>query len=401
VWLTENGLPQNTIHSITQARDGYVWLATEEGLARFDGIKFTVFDKQNTPELKSNDIRVLLEDRRGALWIGTADGLVRLLDAKFTAFTSRDGLPSNVIDALCEDHDGSLFVANHCRNRALWRERLHPSPEFPKDGVRALFADREGALWIGSSAGLARYQNGAIAKYTVQDGLANNNIVSIDQDKAGQLWVGTTNGLNQFDGNRFLTYTTRDGLPNNRIISLAVDREGSVWIGTAGGVSRFADGHFSSFRLGDGLANEIILSIFEDREGSLWLGTESGGTEFVEGQEIYHLHSQRRSRRRCGQVDLRRSERQHLDRNKRRRLESLERWKVHHLHNGRRPIQQRVLALFGDGDGNLWVGTPDGLNRFRDGKFKHLLPLTGWPMISSDQSMRTTAAISGLARAAD
>jgi len=102
VWLTENGLPQNTIHSITQARDGYVWLATEEGLARFDGIKFTVFDKQNTPELKSNDIRVLLEDRRGALWIGTADGLVRLLDAKFTAFTSRDGLPSNVIDALCE-----------------------------------------------------------------------------------------------------------------------------------------------------------------------------------------------------------------------------------------------------------------------------------------------------------
>src|SRR5437660_3743030 len=111
VWLTENGLPQNTVHSIAQAKDGYVWIATEEGLARFDGIRFTVFDKQNTPALKSNDIRVLLEDRRGALWIGTTDGLVRLLDAKFTAFTTRDGLPSNIIDALCEDHDGTIFVA--------------------------------------------------------------------------------------------------------------------------------------------------------------------------------------------------------------------------------------------------------------------------------------------------
>src|SRR5437773_7935710 len=111
VWLTENGLPQNTVHSITQAKDGYVWIATEEGLARFDGIKFTGFDKQNTPELKSNDIRVLLEDRRGALWIGTADGLVRLLDSKFTAFTTREGLPANVINALCEDRDGSLLIA--------------------------------------------------------------------------------------------------------------------------------------------------------------------------------------------------------------------------------------------------------------------------------------------------
>src|SRR5437016_2978613 len=111
VWVTENGLPQNTVHSIVQTQNGYVWIATEEGLARFDGVRFTVFDKQNTPELKSNDIRVLVPDRRGALWIGTAEGLVRLLDAKFTAFTTRDGLPSNIIDALCEDHDGTIFVA--------------------------------------------------------------------------------------------------------------------------------------------------------------------------------------------------------------------------------------------------------------------------------------------------
>src|SRR5687767_13866104 len=92
VWLTENGLPQNTVHSIAQTRDGYIWIGTEEGLARFDGVKFTVFDKQNTPQLKSNYIRTLLADRQGALWIGTAEGLVRLLHGQFTLFSTNEGL---------------------------------------------------------------------------------------------------------------------------------------------------------------------------------------------------------------------------------------------------------------------------------------------------------------------
>src|SRR5438477_10846816 len=136
VWLTENGLPQNTVHSIAQARDGYVWIATEEGLARFDGIRFTVFDKQNTPELKTNDIRVLLEDRQGALWIGTTDGLVRLSEAKFTAFTTRDGLPSNVIDALCEGYDGSLWLATSAGVARFSGNVFTGRSEFPGNGVR-------------------------------------------------------------------------------------------------------------------------------------------------------------------------------------------------------------------------------------------------------------------------
>src|SRR5438034_2134217 len=111
VWLTENGLPQNTVHSIAQTPDGYIWIGTEEGLARFDGVRFTVFDRQNTPELKSNYIRTLLADPKGVLWIGTAEGLVRLLDGKFTVFTTNEGLPSNTIQALYQDREGNLWVA--------------------------------------------------------------------------------------------------------------------------------------------------------------------------------------------------------------------------------------------------------------------------------------------------
>src|SRR5437588_289757 len=172
VWLTENGLPQNTVHSITQAKDGYVWIATEEGLARFDGIKFTVFDKQNTPELKSNDIRVLLEDRRGALWIGTTDGLVRLMDSKFTAFTTRDGLPSNVIDALCEDQNDSLWVAT----------------------AAGMAHFSEGSVWIGTAGGLSRFSDKHFSSFRPGDGLANEIILSIFEDREGSLWLGTESG---------------------------------------------------------------------------------------------------------------------------------------------------------------------------------------------------------------
>ena len=370
LWLTENGLPQNTVHSIAQAKDGYVWIATEEGLARFDGIRFTVFDKQNTPELKTNDIRVLLEDRQGALWIGTTDGLVRLMDAKFTAFTTRDGLPSNVIDALCEGYDDSLWVATAAGIARFGDNAFTARSEFPGNGVRALFADREGALWIGSSEGLARYKNGAVAKYTVQDGLANNSVVSIDQDQDGRLWIGTANGLSQLEGDRFLTYITRDGLPSNRIISLAVDREGSVWIGTAAGLSRFANNHFSNFRIGVGLANEIILSIFQDREGSLWIGTESAGLSLLKDKKfttytvreglgsdlVKSIYEDRRGNiwigTNVGGLNL------------------LKDGKLTTYTTADGLSSNVVLALFGDGDDNLWVGTPDGLNRFRDGKFK-------------------------------
>src|SRR5215467_7173983 len=98
VFLTENGLPQNTVQAITQTRDGYIWIGTQEGLARYNGTGFVIFDKDNTPQLKSNDIRALLEDRSGALWICTSYGLVRMQSGTFTSFTTSDGLPDNSIN---------------------------------------------------------------------------------------------------------------------------------------------------------------------------------------------------------------------------------------------------------------------------------------------------------------
>jgi ligand-binding sensor domain-containing protein/signal transduction histidine kinase len=373
VWLTENGLPQNTIHRVTQAQDGYIWIGTEEGLARFDGITFAVFDKQNTPQLTSNDIRVLLEDRRGDLWIGTTDGLVQMRGGKFTRFTTQEGLPSNVIDSLYEDHNSALWIATSAGvvsfNNGVFTS-LSPQPGFPKDRVQAFFEDREGALWVGSPEGLVRSKDGAVTRYTRQDGLANDSVVSITEDNDGRLWAGTLDGLSCLEGNRFVTYTTHDGLPNNRITSLAVDHEGSLWIGTAGGLSRFAGKHFSGFQAGDELANEIILSLFEDREGSLWIGTESGGLNLLKDKKfttytakeglgsdlVKSIYEDRQGHVWIGTNGGGLS------------LLKDGKFTTYTVADGL--SSNVVLALFDDKDGNLWAGTPDGLNRFRDGKFK-------------------------------
>ena len=111
VWLTENGLPQNTVQAIIQTRDGYLWLGTQEGLARFNGNNFVVFDRENTPQLKSNDIRSLLEDRSGTIWIGTSYGLTRKQGSTFTLFTNSEGLPDNSVGSLSEGPDGTIWIA--------------------------------------------------------------------------------------------------------------------------------------------------------------------------------------------------------------------------------------------------------------------------------------------------
>jgi ligand-binding sensor domain-containing protein/signal transduction histidine kinase len=371
-WLTENGLPQNTIHRITQGTDGYIWIATEEGLARFDGIKFAVFDKQNTPQLKTNDVRVLLEDAHGDLWIGTADGLVQMSDGKFKTFTMQEGLPGNVIDSIYEDRKGGLWIATSAGMAHFQNGVVTPltQPDCPRGRIQALFEDREGALWIGTPDGLVRSKNEAINRYTKQDGLANDSVISINQDNDGRLWVGTLDGLSCLDNNRFVTYTTRDGLPNNRITSLTVDGQGSVWIGTAGGLIRFAGKRFSGFRSSDSLANQIILSIFEDREGSLWVGTESGGLSLLKDKKFttYTMTDGLGSdlvkaiyEDRDGQIWM-----------------GTNGGGLSVLKDGRFTTYTTadglssnvVLAVFGDAAGNIWAGTPDGLNRFKDGRFK-------------------------------
>src|SRR5687768_3413525 len=146
-WQAENGLPQNTVRSVVQTEDGYIWAATREGLARFDGHGFTVFDKQNTPQLQSNDIRHLLPGAKNVLWVSTSAGLARLSGGEWTTYTTEQGLPG--------------------------------------DDVEVAYEDRGGGLWVGTAAGLSRFAEGRFTTYTTRDGLPSNFIRSLFEDEAG------------------------------------------------------------------------------------------------------------------------------------------------------------------------------------------------------------------------
>lgn len=372
VWLTENGLPQNTVHAIAQTGDGYIWIGTEEGLARFDGIKFTVFDKQNTAEIKSNYIRSLLADRQGALWIGTAQGLVRMLNGKFTLFTRDNGLPSETIHAVYEDRGGNIWVAT-ANGLALLKSggltTFTTKERLISGSIQALFEDAEGSFWIATPYGVGRIKDGKFTNYTVRDGLGSNSVRAIQQDRNGRLWFGSLGGLTSFDGSRFTNYTTRDGLPSDRIISLHAIRDGGLLIGTAGGLCRFTDGRFTSFNPGEALATSTILSLFEDREGNFWIGAESAGINLLKETKFttYTVKSGLSN-------DLVKSI--HEDREGNIWI-GTDGGGLNLLKNGKLTAYTTreglssnvVIALFSDNAGNLWAGTSAGLNRFNQGKF--------------------------------
>jgi PAS domain S-box-containing protein len=333
VWGTEAGLPTNNVLAITQTSDGYLWLATEEGLVRFDGVRFTVFDKENTPALEANDIRSLLVDHADNLWIGTnGGGLTRYKDGAFTTFTVKDGLANDVILSLHEDAQGMLWIGTD--GGGLSRYSGGKFQTFgTKDGLRddAVFTictGPDGSLWIGTHSGLARYKDSQFSTYSTQDGLGKDDIRAVYADRRGDVWVGTNGGgLGRLSEGRFVTYTTSNGLSGNMIWSLGEDRTGTLWIGTGdGGLSRFRDGHFSTYAPTMGLPSAQVWTTFEDREDNLWLGTKAGLVRLKGGPFTTFTTKEGLS-------------------------------------------SDVILPVFQDRDGATWVGTDSaGLNRLKDGK---------------------------------
>lgn len=415
VWQTERGLPQNSVQAILQTRDGYLWIGTKEGLARFDGLRFTIFDKQNTPAIAHNQIRRLFEDSTGRLWISTPGALVEFKDGRFTAFTTRDGLSSENIWSVHEDRSGSLWIATlnglnryregrftafttrdglshngietvlEDREGALWIGTAEGLTRF-KDGefkvyrrenglsanaIKTLLEDRGGNLWIGTPEGLTRYANGSFDVFTTRDGLADNNIATIAEDQNGRLWIGTAAGLSEWRNGRFSSYTSKDGLPGAEVSRICEDRRGNLWIGTSGGLARFEDGRFATFPDREGITGTPILALLEDREGNLWAGSETGGLSILREKRFRTFTT-----REGLSANLIRSIFE--DREGRlwigaqggalnRITTSAEQGTVITRLG---PFGSDVLSICDDREGNLWIGTPEGLTRLKGGSTK-------------------------------
>ncbi len=364
-WLTENGLPQNTVQAIVQTHDGYLWIGTQEGLARFDGLNFAVFDKESTPAFKSNDIRFLHEDKQGRLWISTSYGLVCRHNDQFNSFTVNEGLPDNSVGPLAEDTNGNMWIgtpAGLARVDNNGFKVFTTQHGLSSNVIQTLCARANGTLLVGTSAGVQSLSGERFSDWTTPfDGPAAN-ITAIAEEKNGHLWYGTLDGL--FGDEAAIA------LPNTRISALLVDHEGALWIATAGGLARLRNGKVESFASANGLSSNLVLSLFEDREGSIWLGTEAGGLNLLKSKK-FNTYTTRDGL----PNDLVKAIYQDphggiwIGSNGG-GLTLFKNGKFTTWTTRDGLSSDVVLSLAGDTSGTIWIGTPDGLNRFRDGKFQ-------------------------------
>ena len=280
VWTTAEGLPQDSIRAVAQTADGYLWFATTNGLARFDGVSFTVFDSSNG--LGTGWVTSLAPDRDGSLWIGCGGSsrLMRYRQGKFERVSSSADLPSGAFRAMLVDSRGTLWIGGDGGLARLDRGRV--SRVFAgssEANVHAILEHPAGTVWVGANNGLHRFEGGSEGVYTTKDGLFDNSIFGLAPAGSGGIWVGThRGGLTELRGGSSHTYTVRDGLPSGGILALLADRDGSLWIGTdGGGLGRLAGGKFNSYQTRDGLSNQVVRCMLEDNEGGVWLGTSGGG----------------------------------------------------------------------------------------------------------------------------
>lgn len=385
-WQQKQGLPQNTIWSIAQTPDGYLWLATEEGLVRFDGVAFKVFDKGNTPEIRNNYIRTLLVDRQGTLWFGTnganGGGLCRMVQGRFESYASKIGLPGASVLRLLEDRNGGLWIGTNSGLAHLSNDVIRTysmSDGLSSEMIIALRQDRSGQLFVGTNKGLNRFSNGRFERIAMGE-LTNDRVEVICEDKEGGLFIGTGDGrLWRMREGRIRHVGQVPGISQGSIQALAIDGKGSLWIGSQGnGLARYRSGHFETFGRGDGLTDQNVLSLLEDREGSLWVGTRTGGLNRLRDTSFITYSTREGLPTEPVRAILQgRDGAMWLGTDAPGGLVRLKDGKATRLGKREGLTSDGVRSLAEGWDGAIWIGTYAGLNRFQEGKIKRFTSKQG------------------------
>ncbi len=319
-WQTEQGLPQNTVTAILQTSDGYLWVGTQQGLARFDGVRFTVFNSASDPAFKSDRISALLADPEHGFWIGTAGGgVIRCRAGHFQSWSVQDGLSSDMVTSLAAGAKGTIWVGTAYGLNQFKDERFTAytvAEGLPGTEVLALAADKNGVLWVATEQELGRFTAGRFE--SVKNG--NLHIEHAVVDGAGDVWAGSSahgllrvkQGQSSLEHILALGQVTALGCasPEGLWVGLGAenlqrlrsgtncliqhqpleapvtcvyeDREENVWIGTeGGGLARLTPRQLVTFTRKDGLPGDVINALMEAPDGQLWVGGQGGGVSVM------------------------------------------------------------------------------------------------------------------------
>lgn len=416
-WRIEDGLPHSVVRAVVQTRDGYLWIATYEGLARFNGDTFTRFNKSNVQGLRRDTILSFIGASDGSLWVGTnGAGVGRLTGERLDSLDVVAGLPSDVVPALAEGPDGAIWIGTSIGLHVLRNGRLEQpirSPEhatlpilsiavapddtvwvgtrgrglytlrgdemrfegFTNRSIYVLGADPDGTIRVGTGDGLFRVARGETARI---DSIPVDQVTSLLRDSHGNLWVGTySNGLWRIAANGAVDQLdAREGLLNNSVRSLFVDAEGTLWVGTNSGLESFSSGKFVTIGPKEGLSDTYARSVFEDSAGNVWIGTAQGLNRISGGETRVFTIADGLSSDYAFAVG---------------ETPDGAIWigtarGVNRYFQGRfTSYQERegissptVRAIHCDRAGTLWIGSDAGALRLVDGKFERMIPSEPW-----------------------
>ncbi len=437
-WSKNEGLPDPQVNAVLRTRDGFLWVGTRSGLARFDGVRFTLFHSRHEPALRNEDIRCLAQDAAGVLWIGTADGLASY-DGRFHWIASGDrdagvqfesGPPLGQVVVLCPDRRGNLWIGTanglfRLRQRRIERIRYDGEASWRVWGIveavdSALWLNQGGALFRGVPDGdglrfsmfcsardvgqtslhslaldpdgqprvLAGPKEGLVAEaFRCEDGRwaptpelrAANGVrrVFLEPDGEGGFWIPETGiGLTHVQGGRRQAHRLWPVEAVNHALCIHLDGEGNVWAGSeSAGLHLLQPVRVQTWSTEDGLAHDSIWAFFEDRAGRLWIGTE-GGLSRLENGRIESFTTDH------GLVN---NSVRALAEDAAGRvwvgtgagLEVREGTTVSRIQFEGEWFNTKIRALHGAPDGSMWVGTAKGLHQIQNGVTNSFFAING------------------------
>ncbi len=283
-WGTEEGLPQNSVMALAQATNGYLWVGTSGGLARFDGVRFVVFNRTTVPALPDDRVVRLAASHTGDLWLLTLEGGVTRwrADGTTTAYTRRDGLPDGPVSSVVETRARDLFVGTSAGLFRFDGRRFARLPGLPVGGAGTVFEDTDGTLWVGVGTRLL-HLGAPSTSYRVLGAYDVSGVNTIGRGGDGVLWVGTRErGLLRAVGGGFAEVPlppTTEPRAVEGVHALAVDAQGAVWAATSAGLLHVENGRIRRLGPADGLSSAVVRSVYADAEGSVWIGTDNAGLD--------------------------------------------------------------------------------------------------------------------------